>query len=727
MPEVPAVPDALPPRPDLEPGPAGSGAPGAGAGDDHAVPPRPDLEPGPAGSDARGTGAGDDRPPRPAAAPGLEARVAEAFADGGALARAMPAFEPRPGQRRMAAAAARVLETGGVLLAEAGTGTGKTLAYLVPAILSGRRVLVSTGTKNLQDQIFYKDLPDLRRALGVDFRAACMKGRGNYLCLHRFETACAEAAGALLPLADRGVIEQLAEWAEGTKTGDRAEIEDLPDDLPIWNDVAATSENCIGTECPAYQECFVTKMRQRAAESDVVIVNHHLLCADAAVRQSAYGEVIPACTTAVIDEAQQLEDVATQYFGIAVSNHRLDELCRDGRRLAAGDGPQPAEIEEASARELLDLLDGARNDAQFFFGALAPAAAAGERTRVTADALTGAAEPARRLGRRLGDLAAAAARLAEPSGSTDLAALGRRADEIRTQLAFLLAADDAAYVYFVERRGRGLFLRAAPIDVSSIIRELLIERMESTVLTSATLSVDDSFAYARGRLGIADAAELKLPSEFDYREQAILYLPRGMPAPNHPRFTAAVAREVTALLRITRGRAFVLFTSYANLRDVRDRLDPTLPYPLLVQGTAPRSVLLREFRATPNAVLLATSSFWQGVDVAGEALSCVVIDKLPFASPGDPLTAARMEQIDADGGNPFSDYQVPLAILTLLQGIGRLLRHRTDRGVLALLDPRLRTRGYGRRFLDSLPPAPVTHDLARVARFFDPAAGGPGC
>ena len=637
----------------------------------------------------------------------------------------MPAFEPRPGQRRMAAAAANVFESGGVLLAEAGTGTGKTLAYLVPAILSGERVLISTGTKNLQDQIFYKDLPDLRKALGIDFRATYMKGRGNYLCLHRFATARAEAAASLLPPAERGVLDQLADWAGQTRTGDRAEIEDLPDNLAVWNDIAATSENCIGTECPAYQECFVTQMRQRAAESDVVIVNHHLLCADAAVRQSAYGEVIPACKAAVIDEAHQLEDVATQYFGIALSNYRLDELYHDGRRFVAGDVAPAVELEEASVLELLNLLDGVRSDAHLFFGALAPAAAAGERTRVTADALSGVAEPARLLGRRLGDLAAAAARLAEPSGSTDLAALGRRAGELRTELAFLLAASDAAYVYFLERRGRGLFLRAAPIDVSDIIRELLIQRMESTVLTSATLTVDESFAYVRGRLGIADATEMRLPSEFDYREQAILYLPREMPPPNHPRFTEAVASEVTALLRITRGRAFVLFTSYANLRDVHARLDPTLPYPLLVQGSSPRSVLLREFRATPNAVLLATSSFWQGVDVAGDALSCVVIDKLPFASPGDPLTAARMEQIEMEGGNPFSDYQVPLAILTLLQGLGRLLRHRTDRGVLALLDPRLRTRGYGRRFLDSLPPAPVTYDLMPVNRFFDPANSSP--
>ena len=624
----------------------------------------------------------------------------------------------------MAAAAARVLEQGGVLLAEAGTGTGKTLAYLVPAILSGRRIIVSTGTKNLQDQIFYKDLPALQDALGIEFRATYMKGRGNYVCLHRFEAARAEARAALLPGPHHDDLDRLAEWAAQTATGDRAEVEDLPDDLPIWPDLAATSENCIGSECPRHQDCFVTKMRQRAAESDLVIVNHHLLCADAAVRQSAYGEVIPACEVAVIDEAHQLEDVATQYFGVAVSTYRLDELDRDGRRLAAGDAPPAAALDESSGDEVLALLNRVRDDARVFFGSLAHAAAPGERVRMTPEASAMIAEPGRRLGRGLAELAASLSRLAAPSDSVDLAALGRRAEEIGRQLAFLLAADDAAFVYFLERRGRGLFLRAAPIDVSGIVRELLLDRMQSTILTSATLTVDASFTYLRGRLGIADASELRVASEFDYREQAVLYLPRQMPPPRHPRFAEAVAREVAALLRVTEGRAFVLFTSYANLRDVHARLEPELPYPVLVQGAAPRTVLLREFRATPHAVLLATSSFWQGVDVAGDALSCVVIDKLPFASPADPLTAARMEQIAEDGGNPFADYQVPLAILTLLQGLGRLLRHRSDRGVLALLDARLRTKGYGQRFVDSLPPAPITHDLGRVQRFFNRDATG---
>ena len=645
--------------------------------------------------------------------PELTHAVAEAFADDGVLAGALPAFEARETQRSMAASAAELFEHGGVLLAEAGTGTGKTLAYLVPAILSGQRVLVSTGTKNLQDQIFYKDLPALRTALATPFTAAYMKGRGNYLCLHRF--AALQGDDGPRPAADAAYIAQIAEWAEQTETGDRAEIEDLPDNLAVWHDVSATSENCIGTECPSYQECFVTKMRQRAAESDLIIVNHHLLCADAAVRQSDYGEVIPACSYAVIDEAHQLEDVATQYFGVTVSNHRLDELERDGRRVL-GDVAD-INVDEASLRELRDLLDRVRDSARFFFGAITASSVATDRSRLTPEAIAPVAEPGRRVARALADLARALS--TADAAAEDLQALSRRATEIGGQLSFLLAADDRDFVYFLELRRRGVFLRASPIDVSGIVRELLLDRMQGTILTSATLTVDASFHYVRDRLGVADASELRLTSEFDYREQAVFYLPRDMPDPRHPTFTQAVAQHVEGLLRVTAGRAFVLFTSYANLRDVEARLAPTLPYPILVQGRAPRTVLLREFRSTPNAVLLATSSFWQGVDVVGDQLSCVVIDKLPFASPGDPLTAARMEKIADDGGSAFGDYQVPLAILALQQGLGRLLRHRTDRGVLALLDSRVQTKGYGHRFIASLPPAPVTHDLAEVDRFFN--------
>ena len=656
----------------------------------------------------------DPRPPDPAGVPAgprrrsLVDEVEAAFTGDGALAAALPAFEPRAGQQEMAAAAAGVFEDGGVLLAEAGTGTGKTLAYLVPAILSGHRVLVSTGTKQLQDQIHDKDLPALRAALGVDFTATYMKGRGNYLCLHRFEAYRNEDSLGLA--RDRRHVDAIAEWAARTGTGDRSEIEDLPDDVPFWGEISATSENCIGTECPRHAECFITRMRQRAAESDLVIVNHHLLCADAAVRQSAYGEVIPSYAYAVIDEAHQLEDVATQYFGVAVSNYRLERLVADGRRWTARDLEEDAEAAQTLYRAL-DAIDA--QAARFFTGVrnLAPA----ERTRLNADVLEPVAEPGRQLASAVRALEAAVQSFA--NATEDLRSLGRRAHELAGDVDLVLDAGDESLVYFLERRGRGTFLRASPIDVSSIVRELLLDRLQGTILTSATLAVDGSFDYQRSRLGIGEAIELRLASEFDYAAQTVLYLPRQMPEPRSPAFTRDAAVQVRALLDATEGRAFVLFTSFANLREVHRLIAPGSPYPLLVQGTAPRPVLLRRFRTTPNAVLLATSSFWQGVDVAGDTLSCVIIDKLPFAPPGDPITAARMESIARGGGSPFDEYQVPLAVLTLLQGLGRLIRHRRDRGVLSVLDPRLLNKGYGRRFLASLPPTPIVHDLEPVRTF----------
>ena len=652
--------------------------------------------------------------------------VADTFAPDGAIARALPGFEARDAQLQMAAAVAEVFADGGVLLAEAGTGTGKTLAYLVPAILSRNRVLISTGTKNLQEQIFFKDLPVLRDSLAVPFSATYMKGRGNYLCLHRF----ADLRDAGLHSRDEAhYIELIEAWRKETATGDRAEIEDLPEDLPFWTDISASAENCIGSDCPQYQECFVTKMRQRAAESDVVIVNHHLLCADAAVRQSAYGEVIPSCDYAVVDEAHQLEDVATQYFGIAVSNYRLDDLARDVEKAVSARLISDADREH----EIRHDVERVRLHSRDFFGSLhmvrfdLPGGATGgseSRVRIRAQHLANLWEIAQRLS---GALQALEADLAlAPNAPEDVLALARRASEVRANIDFLMRADDPTYVYFLEVRGRGTFLRAAPIDVSEIIKELLLDEMKATVLTSATLAVDGSFDYVKGRLGIRRAMEIRLDSEFDYSRQAILYLPKRMPDPRSREFGSAAAREVVEILRRTQGRAFVLFTSYANLREVQAIASAELHYPLLVQGEAPRSTLLREFKVTPHAVLLATSSFWQGVDVVGEALSCVVIDKIPFASPGDPITAARIEAINADGRSAFGEYQIPLAILTLQQGLGRLIRHRQDRGVLAILDPRLRTMGYGRRFLASLPPAPVTHALDDVARFFSTNDVGPG-
>jgi ATP-dependent DNA helicase DinG len=647
--------------------------------------------------------------------PGLKAAVDAAFADGGALARTVDQFETRGGQRKMAAAVADTLEHGGVLLAEAGTGTGKTIAYLVPAILNRQRVLISTGTKNLQEQIYFKDIPALRAALGVPFTATYMKGRANYLCLHRLDQLRAH------PAAPMDFVSMMDEWRRATETGDRAELAGLEEDSSLWHDVSATAETCLGSDCPQYRECYVTKMRQRAAESDVVIVNHHLLCADASVRQSTYGEVIPDCNYAIIDEAHHLEDVATQYFGIAISNYRVADVVRDAdRALNLG----MIEDHDSELRHAITAVD---DHSLTFFGALAMARRARggfeERLRIGPGWFGDVLDDGLGLIAALNTLEAAMRKRAgtdEPGAqpNEDAATIGRRAAELREHLTFLLEAADPAFVYFLETRHRGVFLRAAPIDVSRIIREMLVDRMRSTVMTSATLTVAGSFDYVKGRLGVEDAESLRVPSEFDFSEQAILYLPKQMPPPKSPQYSDAVAREVADLLRRTEGRAFVLFTSYAMLKTVRDLVEPDLPYPVIVQGTAPRSALLTQFRSTPNAVLFATSSFWQGVDVVGEQLSCVIIDKLPFASPGDPITAARIEAINAGGGDAFSEYQVPLAILAMLQGLGRLIRHRTDRGVLAVLDPRLRTMGYGRRFLDSFPPAPVTQNPEAITRFF---------
>jgi ATP-dependent DNA helicase DinG len=657
--------------------------------------------------------------------------VAAVFASDGPLASAVPDFEPREAQRDMAAAVADAIADGGVLLAEAGTGTGKTLAYLVPAILSRKRLLVSTGTKNLQEQIVQKDLPILAGAFERPFTATVMKGRGNYLCLHRFQalkTGGLPRQQRLGGLGGRGnevderiLLPILDRWARQTDTGDRAELKELPEDLPLWSDIAASAENCLGKECPQFGDCFVTRMRQRAAESDLVIVNHHLLFADAAVRQGAYGEVIPECDAAILDEAHQLEDVATQYFGVTVSNYRVEDLVRDAER-ALGRWPDADRREPA-----LRILERIQDRAERLFTRLEPLRRSGgdERTRVTIDSLTDAQDPGRALIGSLEGFEASIQLLKDlppegtpPSGTLDdLLAVAARSASLRVDLALLLNASDPDYVFFIEARGRGIFFRAAPIDVSGIVREHLLDRFGTTVLTSATLAVDGSFDYVRGRLGIRRATEIRFPSEFDYTTQTMLYLPKRMPSPKEHGYAEAVARQCIELLSRTEGRAFVLFTSYAMLRAVEPLLAMELDFPLLVQGRAPRSALLAEFRMTPHAVLLATSSFWQGVDVVGDALSCVIIDKLPFASPGDPVTAARMEALGAQGGDAFGEYQVPLAILTLLQGLGRLIRHRNDRGVLAVLDPRLRTMGYGRRFLASMPPAPVTHDLDAVSRF----------
>jgi ATP-dependent DNA helicase DinG len=599
--------------------------------------------------------------------------VSEFFGPRGPLSKVLRGYEERPAQARFAGAVARVLTEGGTLLAEAGTGTGKTLAYLLPAVELGRRVVISTGTRNLQEQLLGKDIPILARALGRDLSVAVMKGRGNYLCLTRFRSFA--QAGSFRRLDELPMFRAVEAWAPRTESGDRGEIDDLPDNVDFWREISASSENCIGATCSDFGECWVTQMRQRALEADIIVVNHHLLCADLAVKDSGYGEVIPEYDTVellaarldapdVRAERDALRDRAQALFAAVGATTR-------GRRL--GRGWMSALVEE-QASAVLSRLEGLRT-----------------------------------------------ALLALDDRPEPVTAVAARAGEMREELAFVLAAEDDSHVYFVETRGRGVHLRATPIDVSARLRVSLFDKMRSAVLTSATLAVDGGFDYLRQRLGIEKSEELLLASPFDFSRQAILYVPRRMPEPQSPDFVPRAAQEIVHLLLLSRGRAFVLFTSYANMHAVAERIAGQLPYPLLMQGEAPRGALLDTFRATPGAVLLATASFWQGVDVAGEQLSCVIIDKLPFASPSDPVVEARIDRIRTRGGNAFADYQVPVAILMLKQGLGRLIRTASDRGILAVLDSRLVERAYGRRFLESLPPARLVHHLAEVEEFAEQA------
>jgi ATP-dependent DNA helicase DinG len=651
----------------------------------------------------------------------------EIFGRGGLIERAHPDYEFRPGQVKMAEAVLRAFEERRHLVVEAGTGTGKTLAYLVPAVAAatarGGRVVVSTGTKNLQEQLMGKDIPFLQRVLPRKFTAAYMKGRSNYACLQRVKRA--EQSPILEGLDDVDYFEEVKRWARDSQTGDRGELTELPESLSFWRHIDARSETCLGQKCPEYDPCFITRMRQRAQDSDVIIVNHHLFFADLALRGGEYGQVIPDYSAVIFDEAHQIEDVAAEYFGAQVSSYQIEDLLRDLGNLPITDSDANRELTKAAARvsrfaEHLWLgFQETRGDEGR--SPVLPGTFARRNPR-------GEIEPTS-LGQSYLALDGALARMdatldALREQPPEVENLLRRLREVRFQLEFIVAGDDKRYVYWLERRGRGTFLRASPIDVSTLLQDKLFDRVETCVLTSATLASAGSFRFVRERLGLVEEKtdELVADSTYDYGRQAVLYLPPRMPDPRSPQWADAAADEVVRVLEVSRGRAFVLSTSTSGMRALYERVSARVDFPCLVQGDASKTFLLEKFRETPHAVLFATASFWQGVDVRGEALSCVIVDKLPFAVPTDPVVAARQRFIEDAGGSSFYEYSVPQAIITLKQGLGRLIRSATDRGVLCVLDPRLRTQAYGRQFLKSLPPCRTTSDLSEVARVFEPDA-----
>lgn len=642
----------------------------------------------------------------------------EVFGAEGLIARAHPDYEYRPGQIQMARAVMRAFEEKRHLIVEAGTGTGKTLAYLVPAVaaaLGGNgRVIVSTGTKNLQEQLMEKDIPFLQSVLPKRFTATYMKGRSNYVCLNRLSRA--QSAPVLDGLEEVDYFEEVTHWSGESETGDRAELANLPESLSFWRHIDARSETCLGQKCPEFDPCFITRMRNRAQEADIVVVNHHLFFADLSLRNGNYGSVLPDYTAVIFDEAHLIEDVASEYFGSQVSNYQIEDLVRDLGMIPIDDVQIDQELTRSVARMArfaddfwMGFRDGRGEEGRY---PIIP----GTFARRNKD---GELE-ATRLGELYSILDNAIARVettldAVPEKEPEVESLIRRLRQIRFDLEFIVTGPDKKFVYWLERRGRGVFLRASPIDVAGLLQDKLFDEVPTVVLTSATLSSGGNFSFIRDRLGLEAAEDLIAESTFDYERQAILYLPPAMPDPRSREWQEAAVSEVIKILNATEGRAFVLSTSLSGMQSLFENVWSEIDYPCLVQGSASKGQLLKRFRETPNSVLFATSSFWQGVDVRGEQLSCVIIDKLPFAVPTDPLVAARQRHIEDCGGSSFYQYSVPQAIIALKQGLGRLIRSTTDRGVLAVLDPRLRTKGYGRTFLQSLPACRVTSQIADLA------------
>jgi ATP-dependent DNA helicase DinG len=641
-------------------------------------------------------------------------KVADILGPDGLLARRLAGYNHRPQQEAMAEQVAQVLAEGGTLICEAGTGTGKTYAYLTPALLSGRKVLISTGTRNLQDQLFHRDLPLVRDALDIPVRIALLKGRANYLCPYRLALALQDHHGGTTEF--RRQLLAVRDWASATRVGDIAELA-LPDDAPVWPAVTSTSDNCLRQDCPDWDQCPLLEARRRAQEADLVVVNHHLLCADIALRDEGFGEILPGADAFIVDEAHQLPEVAGNFFGTAVSGRQFLELVRDteaeyGRE--AGDLPEfpdiLANLRHAAQEMRLSLGEEARRSPWRDIAENPAASALLEGLRQGLEDVQAALEAIKGRGKGLDSCLA-------------------RAADLATGLARIMEpAVDSADIRWFETQGKGYRLHQTPLSVAGIFQAQMERYPAAWIFTSATLAVAERFDHFASQLGIGDAHTACWDSPFDYPNQALWFVPRGLPDPALPAYGDAVTDLAARILAFSRGRAFLLFTSHRALRRAAEQLETRLDYPLLVQGSAPRGELLKRFRELGNAVLLGTASFWEGVDVRGEALSCVIIDKLPFASPGDPVLAARIDALRQQGGNPFRDFQLPQAVISLKQGAGRLIRDATDRGVLVVCDPRLLSKPYGHAFLKSLPPMARTRDLALVERFFAedslrPAAG----
>ena len=633
--------------------------------------------------------------------------IEEIFGPGGLLAKCMPAgYEHRRSQLEMAERVDEAFRNKQHLLVEAGTGTGKTLAYLIPAIRSGRRVVISTATKSLQEQLYAKDIPFVQRHFAPDLKAVVMKGRSNFLCrakLHQME-----GQPVLKGLEELDWYAQIRDWEKLSETGDRSELSFLPDEAELWVRLDARRDTCTGQKCSEFNRCFITGMHQRAADADVIIVNHHLFFADLALRQDDFGSILPEYSAIVFDEAHEIEDVASDYFGRQISNYRFDELARDAE--------QAVRLTHQGGPALLKRITRVRERSNAFFERFPPRegrspfepAARGSFLDQNREAYQELCSAVKALESEIASM---------PTKADELVNVARRAAELRGELNFLLESNEKNYVYWFERRNKGIFLAATPIDVSEILRERLFEAFDTVVLTSATLAVGGRFDFVKQRLGLNGVRERVLPHEFDYKQQAILYIPPKLPDVRDAGFAEKAAEEIVRLLECTEGRAFCLFTSYSQMNQLFELVRPRVSFPLLMQGSAPRWVLLERFRTTPGAVLFATSTFWQGVDVPGDQLSCVIIDRLPFAVPTDPVVAARVRALNEDGRNAFAEYQVPEAVLALKQGFGRLIRTRTDRGVLAILDNRIQRMQYGRIFLESLPEYTLTRDIAEVQRF----------